>query len=174
MESFLNILLYFHSSNFPPCRRPEFLSITMKLSSAISILFLFSTVITALPTPGRVKSTPAKGKSKSSLSSKKPGPIIVHANVSPKTNKGTTANIKAHVKAHGSKGLTVPLSKLNSPKVADARRKDAIGHKKVPGKSIDEQPPASFRKKKDPVTTRPTSHSDSRSKFDIAMFKAKS
>lgn len=94
-----------------------------------------------------------------------PAPPHVNADIDPQKAPGTAKNMKEHTAQHGKATLTTTAGELNTPAEAADRRKEAIDGKKVPGKTIDEEAPASFRKPGDPVTTKPTDKSEGYRKY---------
>lgn len=95
------------------------------------------------------------------MSSPKKTADHIDANLDKGRAPETARNIEDHVANYGQATMTTTSGALNTRHEADALRHQAIGKKKVPNMAIDEEPPASFRKQGDPVTTRVTSIAES-------------
>lgn len=106
----------------------------MKISIAGSVVSLLIAGVVALPMP----------------------PKHIDADVDPSPGKApqTAANIEQHAAQYGTKTTTV--GDLNTKEQADALREQAIGDQRIPGKVIDEYPPAAARTEGEPVSTAPT------------------
>jgi hypothetical protein len=124
----------------------------MKLSSTIAFLILLAQVI-ALPFLHLRRAT-----------------NNIRAEIDPQIVPKTAQNIRDFVTRHGAEKLTVRIRDLNDHRTAQVRREEAIADKRVPGMEVDEEPPASFRKPGDPVTTAVVTVDEGRRKHSIVFF----
>jgi hypothetical protein len=77
----------------------------------------------------------------------------------------TAAAVREHVGEYGLGTMTTMAENTSTKSEGNKRREEATaGKAKVPGTAIDEEPPASFRKPGDPVTTKRTSIKESQRK----------
>jgi hypothetical protein len=85
----------------------------------------------------------------------------VSANIDKGKAPETAKTIEEHVAKYGESTMTTTAGALNTRDEANALRYQAMGKKRVPNMAIDGEPPASFRKQGDPITTRVTSKPES-------------
>lgn len=85
----------------------------------------------------------------------------VNANIDKGKAPETAKNIEEHVAKYGEATMTTTAGDLNTLDEIKALRHQATRHKRLPDMAIDEEPPASFRKQGDAVTTRVTSKAES-------------
>lgn len=82
----------------------------------------------------------------------------IYALIDPRRTPETAENIREYVRQHGRAGMTTTAGQLNPREITKLRRIEAFAsHLPVRGMARDEEPPASFRKKGDPLVLRITS-----------------
>lgn len=101
----------------------------------------------------------------------------VKADIDPKKAPATAENIRGYVHKYGTRSMSTTAGELNTSSETTARREEAVGpqRKKMKGTGmiIDEEPPASFRKKGQPFTIKPTSKEEGRRKHSPKKKKKK-
>jgi len=115
----------------------------MKLSSILAVPLLVASA-SAFAYPGG-NSDKDKGKGQ-----------VVNAPLDPKKAPQTIQNAQEHVDKYGAGTMQAQVKDFNSDKQKNDLRNAAIGGQGQPGKVIDEEGPALWRKKGDPVSTKPT------------------